>query len=126
MELNNNNNNNSNNISNNSNSNSNNNNSNNNDNNNGAEWKIQLKTHISYISTKNLKDKPTIHPQSKPVEIFVGSKTKDVIGKLFNTLLQRFQKSQETSDEKGSEFIFDSVELLHYHFNGIDIIRAES
>ena len=56
----------------------------------------------------------------------MGSNTKDVIGKLFNTLLQRFQKSQETSDEKGSEFIFDSVELLHYHFNGIDIIRAES
>ena len=44
-----------------------------------------------------------------------GSKIKDVIDKLFNTLLQRFQKSQETSNERGSEFIPDSVELLYYH-----------
>ena len=56
----------------------------------------------------------------------MGSKTKDVIDKLFNTLLQRFQKSQETSSQRGSKFIPDSVELLYYHFQRIDIIRAES
>ena len=55
-----------------------------------------------------------------------GSKIKDVIDKLFNTLLQRFQKSQETSSERGSEFIPDSIELLYCHFQRIDIIRAES
>ena len=31
----------------------------------------------------------------------MGRKTKDVIDKLFKTLLQRFQKSQETSNERG-------------------------
>ena len=43
-----------------------------------------------------------------------------------NTILPRFQCPQETSNERGSEFIPDSVELLEYEFHKIDIIRAES
>ena len=42
----------------------------------------------------------------------MGSATENVIDKLFNTLLQRFKLVQETSNERGSEFIPDSVELL--------------
>ena len=49
-----------------------------------------------------------------------------VFDKLFNTLLQRFQNVQETSSERGSEFISDSVEFLYYHFQRIDVRRAES
>ena len=56
----------------------------------------------------------------------MGSDTEDLIDKLFNTLLQRFQRAQETSNERGIEFIPDSVELLYYHFQRIDIRRAES
>ena len=104
----------------------NNNNDNDNNNNNRAEWKIQLLMQINCISTKSFEDKPTMHPKSEPVEIFMGSNTKNAIDKLFNTLLQRFQKSQETSNERGSEFIPESIELLYYHFHGIDIRRAES
>ena len=78
------------------------------------------------ISTKNFEDKCTIFSKIEPVEIFMGNNTKDVINKLFNTLLQRFQKAQETSNERGSEFIPDSVELLYYNFQRIDIKRAES
>ena len=76
------------------------------------------------ISTKSFEETRTIYTKSEPVEIFMGSKTKDVIDNLFNTLLQRFQYAQETSNERGSEFTPDSVELLNYHF--IDIRRAES
>ena len=39
---------------------------------------------------------------------------------------QRFQHAQETLNERGSEFIPDSVELLYYHFKSIDIRIAES
>ena len=38
----------------------------------------------------------------------------------------RFQCAKETSNDRGSEFIPDSVELLYYHFQRIDIRRAES
>ena len=55
-----------------------------------AEWKVQLTMQNSCISTKSFEDTCTIYTKSEPVEIFVGSDTKDVIDKLFNTILQRF------------------------------------
>ena len=55
----------------------------------------------------------------------MGSDTEDVIDTLFNTILQRFQQAQETLNNKGSEFIPESVELL-YSFQKIDIKIAES
>ena len=55
----------------------------------------------------------------------MGSNTKNVIGTLFNTLLQSFQLIPETSNERGSKFILDSVELLEYELHKIDIMRAE-
>ena len=101
-------------------------NNNNNNNNNRAEWKIQLTMQNSCISTKIFEETRTIRSKSKPIEIFVSSNTEDVIDKRFNTLLQRFHQTQETPNEKGSEFIPDSVELLYYHFQRIDIRRAGS
>ena len=56
----------------------------------------------------------------------MGSNTKNVIGTLFNTLLQNFQLIPETSNERRSKFILDSVELLEYELHKIDIMRAES
>ena len=112
------------------NNNSKNSNNNNNDNNNNdtdrEEWKIQLTMKNSCISTKSFEDKRDIYTKSEPVEIYMGSDTETVIDTLFNTLLQRFQRAQETSNERGSEFIADSVELLYQHFQRIDIRRAES
>ena len=99
---------------------------NNDSNNNRAEWKIQLTMQNSCISTRSFEETLTIYTKSEPVEIFMDSDTEDVIDKLFNTLLQRFQCAQETSNERGSEFIPDSVELLYYHFQRIDIRRGES
>ena len=90
-----------------------------------AEWEIQLAMQNSCISTRNFEETRTIYSKSKPVEIFMGSDTEDVIDTLFNTLLQRFQHAQETSNDKGSEFIPESVELL-YSFQKIDIKIAES
>ena len=68
------------------------------------------------ISTRNFEVTRTIYSASKPVEIFMGSDTENVIDTLFNTILQRFQQAQETSNDKGSEFIPESVELLYYYF----------
>ena len=91
-----------------------------------AEWEIQLAMQNSCISTRNFEETRTIYSKSKPVEIFMGSDTEDVIDTLFNTLLQRFQHAQETSNDKGSEFIPENVELLYYNFQKIDIRSAES
>ena len=80
----------------------------------------------SCISTRSFGETRTIYTKSEPVEFYMGSGTENVIDTLFNTLLQRCQRVQETSNERGSEFIPDSVELLYYHFQRIDIRRAES
>ena len=82
--------------------------------------------YIKCISTKRFKETRTMHPKSKQVEVYMGSNTENVIDALFNTLLQNFQRMQETSNERGSESIPDSVELLEYELHKIDIIRAES
>ena len=86
-----------------------------------AKQKIQLVIQNSCISAKSFEETRTIYSKSKPVEIFMGSDTEDVNNTLFNTLLQRFQHTQETSNNKGSEFIPESGELLHYHFQKVDI-----
>ena len=96
----------------------NNNNNNNNNDNNRGEWKIQLTIQNSCISTRSFEKSCTVYIESEALEIFMGSDTNDVIDRLFNT--------KETSNKRGSEFIPDSVELLYYHFQRIDIIRAES
>ena len=113
-------------LNNNNNNNNNSKNSNNNSDSDCAEWKIQLTMQNTCISTRSLEETHTIYTKSEPVEIFMGSNTEDVIDRLFNTLLQRFQRAQETSNDRGSEFIPDSVELLYYHFQRTDIRRAES
>ena len=99
---------------------------NNNNSKNRAEWKIQLTMQNSCISTRSFEETHTLYTKSEPVEMFMGSNTEDVNDRLFNTLLQKFQNVQETSNERASEFILDSVELLYYHFQRIDIRRAVS
>ena len=49
-----------------------------------AEWKIQLVMQNSFISTRNFEETRTIYSASKPVEIFMGSDTENVIDTLFN------------------------------------------
>ena len=66
-----------------------------------------------------------MHPKSKQVKVYMSSNTENVIDALFNSLLQNFQHIQEISNERGSEFIPDSAELLEYEFHTIGIIRAE-
>ena len=90
-----------------SNNNNNNNNNSNSNSDNTAEWKIQLTMQNSCISTKTIEEIRTIYTKNEPVEIVMGSNTEDVIDSLFNTPLQRFQNTQETSNERGSEFIPD-------------------
>ena len=98
----------------------------NNEENDRAEWKIQLVMQNNFISDKNFEDTRTIYSASKPVEIFMGSDTENAIDTLFNTILNRIQQAIETSNERGSGFTHESVALLYYYFQKIDIRRGES
>ena len=61
-----------------------------------------------------------------PVEVFMGSDTGNIVNTLFNTLLNQIQEAVGTSNETGSGFTDDNVELLYYYFQRIDIRRGES
>ena len=78
------------------------------------------------ISDTNFVDTRTIYSESEPVEIFMVSDANDVIDRLFDTTLERFQQATVTSNKRGSEFTHESVALMYYYFQKIDIRRAES
>ena len=78
------------------------------------------------ISTRDFEETRTIYSTSKTVEVFMGTGTDGAIDKRFDTLSQRFQQAIKTSNDKGRGFTHESVVLLYYYFQKIDIRRAES
>ena len=90
-----------------------------------GEWKIQLVLKINFTSSKNFSDVRDMHNKSDNVEIMMGFDTNEIIKKLFNSLLQRYQKGLEES-MKESDFVFDYVESLNYIFHKIDLKRFRS
>ena len=78
------------------------------------------------ISVTNFVDTRTIYSESEPVEIFMVSDANDVIDRLFDTTLERFQQAIVTSNKRGSEFTNESVALMYYYFQKIDNTRAKS
>ena len=85
-----------------------------NDHKNQSEWEIQLITAINFISSKPNSDETSImHTKSNNIEIMIGSDTDEVIENLFKSLLQRYQENLEEK-MRGSEFVFDAVDVLHY------------
>ena len=91
-----------------------------------GEWKIQLVMQNNFISTQNFEDTRTIYSASKPVEIYMGSDTENIIHTFFGTALERFQQAIVTSQKNGNEFTHESVALLYYYFQKVNIRRAES
>ena len=90
-----------------------------------SEWKIKLTTTINFISSKDSDETHTMRAKSDNVEIMMGSETNEIIDELFKSLLERYQKGLEES-MRGSEFIFDNVDLLYYDLHKISLSRSGS
>ena len=89
------------------------------------ECKIQLVTEINFISSKDIKETRTMYTNSDNVDIMIGYETDQIIEKNFNSLLQRYQKGLEEK-MRGSEFVYDSINLLHYKLHKINLNRGGS
>ena len=89
------------------------------------EWKIQLTMSISFISSKDSDETRNMHTKSSNIEIMAGSETDEIIEEHSKSLLQRYQEELEES-MKGNEFIFDSVNLLHYYLQKASLKRTGS
>ena len=80
---------------------------------------------IDVMSSRNSEETHTMHTKSHNAEIMIGNETDDIIKELFKSLLQKYQEGLEES-KKGSKFVFDSVDLLHYHLQKTSMKRTES
>ena len=76
-------------------------------------WKNQSKIAINFISSKDNDEERVMHSKSDNIEIMINSKRDELIEELSQSLLSRYQIGLETSI-KGSEFLFDFVQLLYY------------
>ena len=61
-----------------------------------------------------------MHTKSNDIEIMISSETDEIIEELFKSLLQRYQEGTEKS-QKGSEFVYNSVNLLHYRLQKMSL-----
>ena len=91
-----------------------------------GEWKIQLTMSISFISSNDSDETHNLHTKSNNIEIMMGNDTDEIIDQLCESLLRKYQEGLEESMGRGSNLIFDSVNLLYYHLQKISLKRGES
>ena len=90
-----------------------------------SEWKIQLTMQINFISPKDSEETCTMHTEKRNIEIMMGNESDEIIEELCESLLQKYQEGLEES-MRGSEFIFDRVDLLYYNLQRISLNRKGS
>ena len=78
-----------------------------------GELKIQLILIINFISSKDSDEIRTMHKKNNNIKIIMDNETDEIIEKHFESLLQKYQEGLEEKMEV-SEFVFDSIDLLHY------------
>ena len=89
------------------------------------EWKIQLNMHVNFISSNDTAEIRTIFVWSNNEEIRLGNETDDIIKGLINSFLNNYQK-EEIILRNGSNFVFESVDLLSYHIHKTSLKRGKS
>ena len=85
-----------------------------------GEWKMQLKIAINFISSEDSNETFTIHTNSDRIEIMIGNETDEIIGELFRSILQRYQKLFEES-MKGSNLVSYKCHQVSLNCGGSNI-----
>ena len=75
-------------------------------------WKIQLKIANNFISSIINNEKRVLRLKSDNIEIMISDEADEIIKELFDSLKNRYQNNLESM--KGSELVFDYVQLLYY------------
>ena len=88
-----------------------------------GERKIQLTMRIIFFSFIDSNETRVMHTKSDNIEIMSGIETIDDINELFKSFFKRYQEGPETK-MKGSNFTFERVDLLEYHFRKISLNRG--
>ena len=87
-------------------------------------WKTQISIRVNIISSKDTGETHTIYVWSDNKSIMWGSETDDIIRDLFESFLHNYQ--EELKMISGSEFIFESLELIDYKLYRVHLKRGGS
>ena len=80
---------------------------------NSDKWEIQLTIAINFISSKDTEEERVMHSNSDNMKFTSWDDANEVVDELSKSLRSKYQEKLETS-MKGSDFIFDSIQLLYY------------
>ena len=89
------------------------------------EWKIQITMHVNVISSKDTGEIRASFVRSGNEEIRLGNEIDGIIEELFKSFLNNYQ-DEEIVLRKGSDSIFESVDLLSYSVHKISLKRGKS
>ena len=89
------------------------------------EYKIQINMHVNFISSKDTRETGTIYVWSDNEEIRSSNEADDIIKERFKCFLNNYQ-NEEIILRKGSNFVFESVDLLSYSSHKISLKRGKS
>ena len=87
-------------------------------------WKIQINMHINFISSRDTRETRIYYVWSDNVSIMQGEDTNDIIKEPFESFLHNYQK--ELRNIRGSDFVFESVDLLDYKLHRVRLKRDGS
>ena len=90
-----------------------------------SEWKIQLNMGVNFISINRTGEIRTLYVNSDNEEIRLGNETCGIINRHIESFLSKYQ-NEEKILRNGSNFIFESVNLLTYHIHEINLKREKS
>ena len=93
--------------------------------NSSSRWKIQLNMGVNFISSDDTGEIRTLFVCSDNEEIRSGNETNDIIKRLFKSFLTNYQ-NEEKILRNGSNFVFESVDLLSYHIHKTSLKRGKS
>ena len=94
-------------------------------NNTNNKQKVQLSIGVNFININDKEITRTFYVRSDNEEIMLGNDTSDIINKILESLLNNYQK-QEQILRGGSDYIFESVDILGIHFCNIKLKRGKS
>ena len=80
---------------------------------NSDRWKIQLTIAINFIFSKDTEKERVMHLNSDNIKFTSYSEVNEVVNEIFRSLRSEYQESLETS-MKGSDYVFDLVQLMYY------------
>ena len=93
--------------------------------NNSREWKIQLNMGVNFITSNDTRQIRTVHVWNDNEEIRPGNDTNDIATSLINCFLSNYQ-TEEAILRNGSNFVFESVDLLTYYIHKTSMKRVKS